>query len=344
MRSVKSLTVLALLTLGLVAVAFVLVPRDSGQGVSATLLFEGLSGRINDVVAIEVRNNEGAVTIRRGDTGWVVRGKHDYPADEAKVRSLVLGLAESRVIEPKTGNPDFYHRLGLLDLENPESTAVEMHVRDVSDTVLASLLVGDAVGVNRYVRRASEGRSLLVSGIESLEVEQLHWLDSTILDIPPGDIQSLEIRHPDEVVRIERDENGILTLLDIPPGKQVAYQFAINDFASTFARLKFQDVRLARELDFETDLTGRATISEGLNVEFRVASQGDARWLQFSAQAIDEASPDTRAHAERLNTQWHGWAYRLDDTDLGRLEKRSFELLEDVDAADSSTTSPESAD
>ena len=55
----------------------------------------------------------------RGEDGsWAVAEKDGYPADVEKVRQTLISLAEARIVEPKTANPDFYDRLGVEGVED----------------------------------------------------------------------------------------------------------------------------------------------------------------------------------------------------------------------------------
>ena len=51
-------------------------------------------------------------TLLRSDAIWSVVERDGYPADVEKVRHTLIGLAEARIVEAKTANPEFYDPTG----------------------------------------------------------------------------------------------------------------------------------------------------------------------------------------------------------------------------------------
>ena len=71
---------------------------------------------------------------------WVVVEKGNYPADEARMRRLLLGLADLTLVEPKTERPELFARLDLDDPSNGKSTLVAL--QDRTGKTVAELIVG----------------------------------------------------------------------------------------------------------------------------------------------------------------------------------------------------------
>ena len=47
---------------------------------------------------------------------WTVAERDNYPADTGRLRKLLLELAEARLLEEKTSNPELYDRLKVEDI------------------------------------------------------------------------------------------------------------------------------------------------------------------------------------------------------------------------------------
>src|SRR5215510_10728595 len=68
-------------------------------------MFADLSPALGDVSEIRLSKGDGSrTTLRRGADGWTVV-ERQFPADSGRVRELVLGMVDMKVIEPKTSDP-----------------------------------------------------------------------------------------------------------------------------------------------------------------------------------------------------------------------------------------------
>ena len=67
-----------------------------------------------------------------------------YPADAAKVRKLLLALAEAKPVEEKTSNPANYAALGVEDVSSADATGVRVELEGTAQPV--NLIVGKAAG------------------------------------------------------------------------------------------------------------------------------------------------------------------------------------------------------
>ncbi len=335
MHSARSLSVLGLLVVAVVAAAVFLVPRDDAMQAGRALLYPALGDRVNDVATLSVRHANGEVVVEKRDGAWVLPSSHGYAADAGVVRRVLLDLAGARIVEPKTSKPALYRRLGVAQVSEPGSTARQVTLRDAAGDIVASVLIGDrAGGGDRYVRRDAEAQSLRVTAIGPVPLAAEDWLQSTIVDVERDEITDIFIEHGDERIELTAGAGGEMTLRHVPAGRRVAYQFALNDFASTLAGLELAAVRPDDDLDFGTGWSGRVVTRDGLEVRFETASADDATWFRFQALAADAATGEAANRAQRMNTGWDGWAYRLREADFDRLAKRRDDLLEDIPDAD----------
>ncbi len=112
--------VLILLATVVVLVALVLFGQrgSSGGSGSGTLLAPALEAALNDIerVTITKANNETVVTLERTPEGWVATNKNGYAADVGKLRQGLRALAEAKILEQKTANPELYSHLGVEDV------------------------------------------------------------------------------------------------------------------------------------------------------------------------------------------------------------------------------------
>ena len=124
-------------------------PRDSG----GAPLLPGLAAELDTVTAVVLRKGAPApaVSLRKLAAGWAVAERGDYPADAAKVRTLLISLGDAAVIEEKTANPANYPAIGVDDpaAEHP-ARASRSRARDG----VHSVIIGkpSATGCSRGAR------------------------------------------------------------------------------------------------------------------------------------------------------------------------------------------------
>jgi hypothetical protein len=129
--------------LALVALAVLLLDRGGQRQLDeGDLLLPGLSESLNDVSEVVLRRSGNAVMVTLAQTadGWVVSDRGNYPANFSRLRQNLRGLAEARIFESKTSNPEFYERLGVRDINDSLATGTEFTI--TSPTVSAQVIVG----------------------------------------------------------------------------------------------------------------------------------------------------------------------------------------------------------
>jgi len=288
-------------------------------------LLPALEGAVNDVDALVIQpGGAPAIRIERGEAAWTVPAHHRYPADAGKVRRLVLALADARVLETKTSNPDFYARLGVEDASESGGggAAVSLEGVDGTQTVIVGNreIQGDR---GTYVRIAGEPAARLVDQAIVVETASLDWLDREVMDVPAARVSAIEISHPDgDRVSIARDEAGTLALASVP----VSGPTAADALARALAALRFDDVQPASGLAVgDEPVTARFTLDDGTVIEAASHGPADATWTTFTV--IPAEVSDEPGSATRLAARVEGWAYRLPAWKAEQLARRLDDLL-----------------
>src|SRR5690606_41526058 len=146
--------------------------------------FPALRDNPDSVAKIVLSSPEGTITLVR-ETGdrWSALERYGYPVDPARVRNLVVTLADMRLIERKTAQPEYYDRLEVEapDAENAKSELVRLEAAD--GTVLAEAIIGKQryrlTGTEpsgTYLRRPDEAQSWLASSGLQIDREVARWL------------------------------------------------------------------------------------------------------------------------------------------------------------------------
>ena len=243
----RTVTVLAaaLVVLGAVALLAQYDPQPPAPG--GGLLLPELGGDLDRITGVSVigAGSELVATLVRGaDGSWSVAEKDGYAADVEKVRQTLISLAEARIVEPKTANPDFYDRLGVEGVEDASAGGVAVVLTGADSPV--NVIVGNTEGTSQvYIRGADQAQSFLVDRNPDVGNETTDWLATEILAIPGTRMARVEVTHPDgEVVAVSKadSEQSNFDVEDIPSGREVQYASVANVMGNVLSNLSLQDV------------------------------------------------------------------------------------------------------
>ena len=83
-----------------------------------------LADKLGALARLRLTRGPMTINFAMTDHRWTIIDKGNYPADQDRVRKLLLQLAELELIEPKTDRPELLGRLDLDDPANGKSTLV----------------------------------------------------------------------------------------------------------------------------------------------------------------------------------------------------------------------------
>jgi len=331
-------------------------------------LYPGLLSKANDVSSIKIQRNAGTLTLVRDQDRWNVKENSDYPADINKIRELVLGVGNLVRVEPKTKKSENYDRIGLQDITEKGSPAVHVTLEVGAGNTVADFIVGnnkpahgDDSKKSYYIRTIGDPQSWLVDGKLPDQWEPKNWLDTNIFSIDRSRIKQVVVDHPDgEKVYIHRPDSTVrdFTLESLKPGEQLTAPFEVNNIATTFTKMTFDDVTSEKDSGVDPDplYTARLTTFDGLVITFQPFKKGDLHWVKYSASFDESAvSPVASSPAEdkdakdaepaatqskpllsadevkqevaKYNAVWNGWLYQLPEFRIKNIGKKKQDLL-----------------
>ena len=361
-----------LLRLGIALVLIIAVVAGlnwrSGSGdAQQPLLLPDLAGALSEVSGIVVRKAEAEVvaTLIRTDSGWGVSERDGFAADVSKVRKALVGLAEARIVEQKTSNPQYYERLQLRDVSDPEAQGLQIEIQGPTDP--PRILIGEtgvSGGDYAYVRRASEATSWLVGADLELGDETVDWLQRDVSEIETGRIHRIVVRHADgETLQVSKSSatQANFDVQDVPADRELSYAGVANAMANVLSGLRLDEVATAGSVAFEEDQTIRASFEtfDGLVVDVAAFKREEEHWVslesrfeqslaeQFAVsedasgesgddQAAEDKDPDPPEPADaatiekesaELNALTAGWTFKIPGYKYNQIAKRMDDLL-----------------
>jgi hypothetical protein len=331
---------------------------------AGTQLLAGLSDNLNGIsrVAITGAGGQQLVGLERVDDQWTVSETGGYPAERSKINALLIALAEARIVEEKTSNPELHSRLGVEDIEDPEATGLEVSLIDANGEAFEVMLGDTYTSGQVYARIADNDQSVLIDRNPEIARDPGDWVVTDIINVASDRVQRVEITQANEaklVIRKDAPGTGDFIVDGIPEGRELQYAGVANVTAGLLQNLRLDDVQPATD-----ELTGPVVISEfwmfdGLVVTVATTGVGDDAWLTFDARfepdhalsfagaqaagdlgaaessdepdeaGADPASPadSARAEAEIINGRLADWRYRIPSYQLSQLTRRIEDLL-----------------
>ena len=343
-RTLKTLLAVVAVLIGLLAV--VELSENGSEPALDRLLLPGLKAAFNDVDSVTVtRGGEPPVSIEAEGGEWVVAERGGYAADVGKVREVLLALADARVVEEKTSNPERYAQLGV---DEPAAGRDSARIDITAGDRQFAVIVGNPSQRNfRYVRLPDAPASLMVDRNPQLPATAGDWLRPDVLDIAGERIRAVGIVHADgEEIRISKSEHGAgtFTVDNLPDGRELSYPAVANGIGGALTGLTLEDVRAA--VAGEPAVTTRFETFDGLVVTASLVTDDAGTWIGLSAAADvmpaaatepgnaaaeDVAERGTTAdpaqEAADINARLGRWQFRVADHKANLLKRRWEDVL-----------------
>jgi Domain of unknown function (DUF4340) len=294
---------LALLTLLTTAAAIVVALRQPTATPVDYLdepAFPELRADPDAVTKVTIETPDGAFSlVRQSADRWVAPERFDYLVAGDEVRDLIVGLADMRLVEPKTSRPERYERLELRDLDAEGSKSRLVRLESADGEVLAEALIGKQrarltgqQSSGTYIRRPGEAQTWLASGSAQPELKVEEWLDDEVVALSGDSLRRVEVTPAqDEGYTIVRDaKGGDLRLEGLAQNEQIKPDADLGRLANALSSVTMEDVRPRDEVDWpDAHPTARFVTFDGLQVTVRLAKIGEEHFAAFDAEQVEPA-------------------------------------------------------
>ncbi len=280
------------------------------------LAFPNLAQRLGAAATIEVKKADGTLVVKRDGDRWVLPEKGGYPVRPEKVRELLVGLTELRLLEPRTADTAQLNRLGLDDPGTPGSTALLLRVLDAQGAPIAELIIGRRrvrtqgnVPESVYIRRPGETQSWLAEGRLPVDAEANLWLDRDVANLPAARFLRLEARRAGAaqvvIARAGDAPDAAIEVLEPADAPKPPDEITLDEIARAFEFLTFLEVAPSPP-GRPGEGIGEAslTYTDGLRVTVALNRAGQDLWVGLTANGESE-------EAKRLTARWAGWAFQI---------------------------------
>jgi hypothetical protein len=334
--SSKGLIGLVLGTAAALVVAVVLAAGSGGPAAdpqSGAPVLPELTKRAKDVARLTLVHGESKTTLRHDGEQWLVEEKSGYPADRAKVRQALLGLAELRYVEAKTRKAESYPRLEVEDAGQKGAKSTLVTASDEKGDLLGEVIAGkrrvDQLGGGVdgiYLRKPGEAQSWLARGTLELPGDALGWLDRKVIDLPQEKVKEAVLVQADgSKLDLARDTPDEPLALKGAPANAKLKEGAASEPANALAGLELADVRPAAEVTFPKEGVARAEYTgfDGRTIRLTLVEQDGKSWARIEANG----SGDDEKPAAEVNAKLAPWVYALPDYKAKALKTKLADLV-----------------
>ena len=316
-----------LLALGAAAAATLggaLLLRTEGESVGSftpgALAFPDLAPRLAQATRVELRRGGQTTTLTRQGETWRIAEAQSYAARPERIREMLTGLTELRLIEERSADTAQHARLGVEDPLGEGGTSALLRVLDAQGRPIAELVLGRRrvrtqgnVPESIYVRRPAEARAWLAEGRVIADADPNLWIDRDIANLAPARLRRVEIARTGEpALVLARAGEVDAPLAIITPGDAAAAdQNALDEVGRAFDLLSFIEARPAAEIPGDALGEARFLYTDDVTITVTPNRDGELLWVRLRA----EGGPEAQAFQAR----WEGWAYQL-----GLWKERAF--------------------
>jgi hypothetical protein len=313
----------------LVAVALERSRHRERRAEAGRAVLPALRAELNAVQRLKLigAGEHALVTVENRDGRWRVAERDGFPADSARVRQLLIALADLKVHEVKTADPNRYAVLGVEEPTAPEAKSVRVEL-DGPASALALVVGRHAPGDAVFVRVPGQGAALEAGPAFALDKEPREWLARAVLDVAPERVRDIAEQGPGGTWHAQREKPGAALLLaDAPKGSQAPAEAILSAVGGALRGLEADDVRRATPSEGANVTRAVFRTFDGLRVELRGRREAEERWVNVNAQIDEEpnAQPSDAARAEAARYQeftrsfeFRLPAYRYDDLFMAR--------------------------
>lgn len=350
----KQLKILGLVTtLIVIGAAWVAIARKPSSGELNAAFLPPLNAQLDKVQSIKIvkAGDALAVELVRSESGWTLKQRNGYPADLKKVNTLLIQLAEAKLLEAKTTTPANYATLGVQDVSQAEATGVRLELTGIEPTLKALIGKTDATARGTYVRIVDQAQSWLVDQQVAVSTEASEWLQRELVDIDASRMQEVIVQiassPPYKAIKEKRDDANF-DVTPIPTKRELNSVSATNSLGQALVGLQLDDVRPISELSaLKSSAQASFRTFDGTVIDIAGYTIDDKHWITVKARFDDALArrfhvstaatqPDTslqsalesgRTMAESVNTKMAAWAFAVESYKYDAIFKPIDQLL-----------------
>ncbi len=329
---------------------------------------------INDVARVVITTKQTTIDLAKKDGTWRCRDLFDYPADFAKIKTMLRAIADLEAGHILEVGEKRYERLGINVPDKSESASTLLQFHDKTDGIVGSIVLGNTKTresggpygprpVGRYVR-VNKTVSLVTETFWSVQETSDLWIDKEFCEI--DELKYAVAYDGDtEVWRVEREGKG--SLLDykapVPEGRELDTG-KLSQVGNALRRPSFKSIADPAATDEDLGLTNarRVTIEgfDGFNYTLLIGTKNEkgdhvvrvtvGKYSEPSTpeppadeppgdkaereKAHNQVVKDAAARHERQKVRFDQWTFIVNSYSIGELLYQPDDFLKALENED----------
>jgi len=307
----------------LLAAGCIVLVADAGRStrpdVSGPVL-PGWSDIAASATSIEIISPDTMFRMERGEAGWTMPSRGEYPVRAQYLADLDAGLASLTYAAALTRDPDRFDRLGVDDPETG-GDGTRLTILDGQGDTLTSLVIGNARGEDGlYLRPASSNRAYAAQGNLPDISDPGRWLGLDFFNIDPARVgRAYIVPETGPAYILERDNPATRNFSLISPRTwQLITAGAANGVANAGSRVRFRDVGETEGDPGQPVSLHRASTFDGLTYEYRFYRVDGVIRAHIN---VDAGNHDVMDEAARLRRNLDGFWFAVSDDAYERMTR-----------------------
>ncbi len=210
---------------------------------------------VNDIAAVTIHTSQDKVELKRGPEVWVVKNRHEYPADFVKISDFIKKIKRLKIGRVFEANDDVLNRQKLHSpqdqkaSEDQKGTRISLFdekAKPIADFILGNSREGANGGGGQYMRYSDKNTVYLVSdNFSFLEQKPEEWLEREVINVDGKEIEKVTCygKKSDEVLyQLARKEHKKSPELISPPKNETVDKNKIDQVFDALGPLNIEDI------------------------------------------------------------------------------------------------------
>lgn len=310
-------------------------------------LIQGLAQE--KVAAIELTAEKEKIRLARGEKGFVVTTKDNYPAKTSEINVILAACLDLKPAELRTENAANHADLGVT----AETARYAVSLLDAEGKPLAGFFMSKPNEQTNeiYIRPMDSDKVYRIAENNWPYISPMDFVERELANPNRDDIVKVTVTGPDGSYVLNKPDQGNISLEAMPEGKQ----FKGSEYKSVFeaiAGLSLEDIQKESDktADLKFDTTYMAQLKDTTVYSLAIAKKDekyfvkcDAAFLDTTDVTIDRTAKDSeeelkkkeakllaRDKAIAFSNKHKGWIYTIPSYKAQSLTKKLADLLEDV--------------
>jgi hypothetical protein len=318
-------------------------------------LIQGLAQE--KIAAIEMVAEKDKIRLARGEKGFVVATKDNYPAKTNEINVILAACLDLKPAELKTDNKANHADLGVTD----ETARYKVLLQDADSKTVAGFWMSKPNEQTNevYVRPKDSDKVYRVAENNWPYLSPMDFVEKELTNPNRDEIVKVTVTVPEGGYVLDKPDQGNIALEKMPEGKQ----FKASEYKSVFeaiAGLSLEDVQKESDktADLKFDSSYVAQLKDSTVYTLSIAKKDekffikcDAVFTDTTKVEIDRSVKDSEeelkkkeakllAHDKAVTfSQKHkGWIYTIPSYKAQSMTKKLADLLEDIKKPEVSAT------